>query len=56
MGTYEIVDIVVNHPIEGLINKQNINYYNINGDLVVTEIYSIEESIIGSIRYGYSPI
>ena len=48
LGTYEIVNYTVNHPTEGVINKQKIIYYNNQSDIETEEYY------FGYIRDGYT--
>lgn len=48
LGTYEIVNYSINHPVEGTINKQKIIYYNNQNEIELEEYY------FGYIRDGYS--
>ena len=48
LGTYEIVSYTIQHPTEGLLNKQKIIYYNNQNEIETEEYY------FGYIREGYS--
>jgi hypothetical protein len=47
LGTYEILNYVVHHPLEGEITKQKIVYYNKQNQKEFDEFY------FGYIREGY---
>lgn len=52
MRTYKIVDATINHPKEGVIAKENIEYY-VNGILESVELYSVKGEVLTIIQYGY---
>jgi hypothetical protein len=47
LGTYEIINYTVNHPAEGVLNKQKIIYYNNQNEIDTEEFY------FGYIKEGY---
>jgi hypothetical protein len=49
IGTYEVVDVVVQHLELGDLNKQYINYYDLTESLILIEYYD------GTVREGYLP-
>jgi hypothetical protein len=48
LGTYEIVSYTIQHPTEGLLNKQKIIYYNNQNEIETEEYY------FGHIKIGYT--